>query len=402
MIKKFWLSLLSLAIILFVWTTFANPIAPETYYVCSMFENVEIDNYRVIVQNGSGFYVPTVNSCSQCLQRKSKSYDAFWYSRDSPLSSSKGPEQKVFLLEKSIGVDDITEENIESNAILIWSIISTYCDRWANKTKVYKITSTWNSYIMLDRTEHYKIRQEIKGRVKDFPLYWLLTVIIETLALFIIAKIFREKGKIEEELWHEKNGLSNKKLLFWWIIPTTITLPLLWFVIPLLLWNWRLYVIIWELIVVVLETIMIKYWLRISRKKAIIASIVCNIFSFMALPNNIGGDLAWFGIALLEGIVFFLVGKLSLSKEWISNNKLILGSLLMPLGDILVAIPIERLFEYLDALLAIIIIILAKVLVDMLIVKWLRKISWKKSIITSIFCNLCIAGIIALIYLINN
>jgi hypothetical protein len=41
----------------------------------------------------------------------------------------------------------------------------------------------------------------------------------------------------------------------------------------------------------------------------------------------------------------------------------------MPLGDILVAIPIERLFEYLDALLAIIIIILAKVLVDMLIVK---------------------------------
>jgi hypothetical protein len=60
------------------------------------------------------------------------------------------------------------------------------------------------------------------------------------------------------------------------------------------------------------------------------------------------------------------------------------------------------LFEYLDALLAIIIIILAKVLVDMLIVKWLRKISWKKSIITSIFCNLCIAGIIALIYLINN
>jgi hypothetical protein len=35
----------------------------------------------------------------------------------------------------------------------------------------------------------------------------------------------------------------------------------------------------------------------------------------MALPNNIGGDLAWFGIALLEGIVFFLVGKLSLSKE---------------------------------------------------------------------------------------
>ena len=57
---------------------------------------------------------------------------------------------------------------------------------------------------MLDRTEHYKIRQEIKDRIKDFPLYWLLAVIIETLVLFFITKLFRKEDYI-----------SNKKLLYW-------------------------------------------------------------------------------------------------------------------------------------------------------------------------------------------
>jgi hypothetical protein len=31
-----------------------------------MFENVEIDNYRVVVQNGSGFYEFVKGDCSQC------------------------------------------------------------------------------------------------------------------------------------------------------------------------------------------------------------------------------------------------------------------------------------------------------------------------------------------------
>lgn len=53
---------------------------------------------------------------------------------------------------------------------------------------------------MLDRTEHYKIRQEIKNKVKDFPLYRSLAVIIETLILFFIAKIFRKRNEIEEKI----------------------------------------------------------------------------------------------------------------------------------------------------------------------------------------------------------
>lgn len=386
--KKFWLFLLSLLAILFIWIAFANPIAPETYYVCSMFENVEIDNYRVVVQNGSSFYEPTEYSCSQCWQRQRKTCDGTLCYESFPFS---GPVQKVFLLEKSTSVEDITEENVENKAISIWSITSTYCDRSANKKRVYKIANIWNSYTMLDRTEHYNIIQEIKDRIKDFPLYWSLAVIIETLVLFFIAKLFRKEDYI-----------SNKKLLCWWIIPTTITLPLLWFVLPLLLWNWTLYVIIWELLVAVLEAIMMKYWLGISRKKAIIASLVCNIFSFMVLPNDLKANsyiriiLFWlFWIVLIEGIILFIIGKLS--KEWISNKKLVLCWFLIPIVDFLVLMVVSWIFD--SDLPIIISIILVKLLVDMLIIKWLRKLLWKKCIIASIFFNLCIGAIIlALIY----
>ena len=388
--KKFWLSFLSLIAILFIWTTFANPIAPETHFVCSMFENVEIDNYRVVVQNGSSFYEPTKYSCSQCWQYPiNEDGDT---SRSRYFGSFNGPSQQVFLLDKSVSIEDIRENNIESSAISIWSITSTYCDRWANKKRVYKITNIWNSYTMLDRTEHYNIIQEIKDRIKDFPLYWSLAVIIETLVLFFIAKLFRKEDYI-----------SNKKLLCWWIIPTTITLPLLWFVLPLLLWNWTLYVIIWELLVAVLESIMIKYWLGISRKKAIIASIVCNIFSFIVLPNNLRATsfirrfLFWlFWIVLIEGIILFIVGKLS--KEWISNKKLVLWWFITSIVDFLILMVWLRFFDevfYMDSVLPVIVtIIIVKLLVDMLIIKLLRKLLWKKCIMASIFFNLCIVAII--------
>jgi hypothetical protein len=89
--------------------------------------------------------------------------------------------------------------------------------------------------------------------------------------LFFIAKLFRKE-----------NQISNKRLLLFWIIPTTITLPFLWFLLPLIIEEWVWYTIIWELLVTIIEAIIIKYWLRISRRKAILASIICNITSYWA------------------------------------------------------------------------------------------------------------------------
>jgi hypothetical protein len=56
---------------------------------------------------------------------------------------------------------------------------------------------------MSDRTEQYRIKQEIennkqemKNKIKDFPFYWSLAVIIETLVLFFISKIFRKEDQV--------------------------------------------------------------------------------------------------------------------------------------------------------------------------------------------------------------
>jgi hypothetical protein len=98
--------------------------------------------------------------------------------------------------------------------------------------------------------------------------------------------LFRKEEKMGGETWYEENEISNKKLLLWWIIPTTITLPLLWFALPLLIGRYRYtiiwYTMIWELFVTIIEAVILKYWLKISRRKAILVSIICNAASYLA------------------------------------------------------------------------------------------------------------------------
>ena len=384
--KKIWLLLLSLSIVFWFWVSFANPIAPETYYVCSMFENVEIDNYRVIVQNGSSFYEPTVKTCSQCWEYQNRNHDADSEKqiiRDRSYFGDWGPTQEVFLLDKATNLGDITTDNVDVKAISIWSITSTFCDISHNKTRMYKVVNSWGNYVMLNRTQHYKDIQEMKNKIKKVPLFRLLTIITETIVLFLIAKIFRK----DEEI-------SNKKLLLLWIIPTTITLPLLWFLLPLLLWNWTLYLIIWELLVVAIEMIIIKYWLKISRIKAIIASLLCNLFSFVLLTDEI--RQIWMSsllVILIETIALFIVGKLLLKKYEISNKKFILvWSIASTLSLILIRVFIRVVEEYssiyLQDRLTSLIIIWIKIFSEIFIIKYLLRISWTKTIIVCILCNI--------------
>jgi hypothetical protein len=272
MIKKIWLLLLSLFVTFWFWVSLANPIAIERAYVCTMFENVEIDNYRVVVQNGSGFYMPIVNTCSECWWRKHGSNTQQWLWLD--LWFDFSPQQKVFLLNKTIQLDNITEEIIESKAILIWYISTIYCDESYNKTQIYQVIHSWSNYALLDITEQYKIKEEqdkiMKNYIKEFPNYWILAVIVETIILFLIAKFCRK-------FWFFK----NRKLLLTWVLASTLTLPLLRFVLPIFFSNYRVYVIFWEILVTIIEVFIIKYSLKIDRKMAIFASIVCNLCSFI-------------------------------------------------------------------------------------------------------------------------
>lgn len=379
--KKIWLLLLLLLVIFWFWVSFANPIAPETNYVCSMFENINIDNYRVVVQNGSEFYEPKVKQCSECWERHRTGYGFyFWW-------EVSGPTQNVFLLDKSIDVKDVTINNIESKAILIWSITSTYCGiSYKDETKLYKVVKSWNNYTLQDRTEYYNLVQGMKNKLEQFPFFLLLAVVIETLVLFFIAKIFREK-----------NEIPNKMILLWWIIPTTMTLPLLWFVLPLLLWNWTLYVIVWEILVIIVEAIIIKYWLKISWWKAIIASIICNILSFFVLSDDY--DIREVGLLccvfLVQTFALIIIGKFLRKKDEISNKKLILAWIFVPILSYALVVFVLRVLdeyflvyyeyeEWLEFL-----AIWLKVILEILIIKYIRKISWKKVIITSIISNLC-------------
>lgn len=112
-------------------------------------------------------------------------------------------------------------------------------------------------------------KQNTKNQIIEFSFSWIIAIIIETIILFVLAKLFRKQDQI-----------PNRKLILFWILPTTITLPFLQFVLPLIIEKWLWYTVIWELLVTAIEAIIIKYWLKISRWKAILTSIICNAASY--------------------------------------------------------------------------------------------------------------------------
>lgn len=300
MTKKIWLFFLSLIAIITFWISFADVIEPNTHYVdrCVKFQNVEIDNYRVIVEN----YGPMTNEiyepqANQCLE---------WYYQFA--------ESTQYLLDKSIDIEGITHENIQDEAIKIWNLRAIWwyvndSNPLSSETFTYRIIKNWDIYkleesdtesvksfenneIIWDEEDIKSLDEEYiedetdyaleiveseewielannNGLVK-FLVAWILTILIETIVLFAIAKLFRKEEQI-----------SNWRLILTWIFASTITLPLLRFVLPLFIKDGVEYMIIWELLVTLIEIFIIKYWLRVSRWKAILASIFCNLFSFL-------------------------------------------------------------------------------------------------------------------------
>lgn len=401
MIKKIRLLLLLLFAIFWFWISFANPIAPKQY--CYTLNNVKIDNYRVIVEYGdrevSDFwgwlranlssdrkrevYEPKAKECTKC---------------------SRWGESKVYLLDKNIDIKNITKENIDDNAIFVWNIRDSDCTSYYDYTIAYKVTKKKGSY------ELTKGKIKDLGKIKQFPLFLSLAIIIETLVLFFIAKLFREDAQI-----------SNKKLLLFWIIPTIITLPLLWFVLPSILWDWILYIIVWELLVAGLEATMIKYWLNISWKRSIMASVICNVFSFVILwwgsliVDFYDDQWIIFSIPiwvklylpvlylLIEFVILCIVGKLWWDDGEISNKKLILTWVVASIVSVLllillvwgvIALDVEIWLENRWVLVA----ILVSLFVEMFLIKYLLKVSWKKSIIMVILSVLCP---IVIVFLVN-
>ena len=273
MMKKICLSLLAIFTIFSVGIAFADVIfnpSIEEYLILDHdtsfadwarkrveFQNVEIDNYKLIIQ----FYdtiEPAVGEWEWTYRLKS------------------GKNYKFYLVDKSAVVKSFTQNDIQNLAILIWNLKGWW--RIGNPFTFEKFL-----YRIVKNGDNYELELVGKGVEKlewanyrfielciEFWIVRLITILIETIVLFIIAKLFRRKDQV-----------SNWRLLLIGILASTITLPLLWFIFPLFIVNEVLYTVIWELSVTLIEIFIIKYWLKVSRWKAIIASIVCNLCSYL-------------------------------------------------------------------------------------------------------------------------
>jgi hypothetical protein len=98
----------------------------------------------------------------------------------------------------------------------------------------------------------------------------LFTVGIETVVLFILFKLVFKSPDV-------KNWL----LILTGILTSFSTLPYLWFILPLFIKAWIGYTVISEVTAIGIESVIVYGLLKISYKKSLIASVTCNMVSFL-------------------------------------------------------------------------------------------------------------------------
>lgn len=103
-----------------------------------------------------------------------------------------------------------------------------------------------------------------------FLMALVIAVVIESIVILVLLIwVFKDIKKITLE-----NVLFS-------IIPTTLTLPYVWFIFSKLFQNYSLYVIVSELLVFLVEAVLIKYLFKTSAKNAFIISFCANLISYL-------------------------------------------------------------------------------------------------------------------------
>jgi len=104
-----------------------------------------------------------------------------------------------------------------------------------------------------------------------FLLCLLITIVLESLMLFLLIRnIFKIK----------KEELNNTILIFSGFYASFSTLPYLHFIAPVM-FNNSLYLIIFgEFLVFIIESLFYKFILKLSMKKCLLISFLCNLFSY--------------------------------------------------------------------------------------------------------------------------
>jgi hypothetical protein len=97
----------------------------------------------------------------------------------------------------------------------------------------------------------------------------LLTILIETLVLFVLSKTL-----------YRNQAIPLKLVILTGIITSMATLPYLWFIFPLFLKSKLSYKVVSELTAILVETLIIYGILKTSLKKSLIISTICNLASY--------------------------------------------------------------------------------------------------------------------------
>ena len=99
-----------------------------------------------------------------------------------------------------------------------------------------------------------------------------LTVAIETAVLFILLKTLRMNA-----------ASRGRDILFAGTLASAATLPYLWFILPRFM-DSSMYVWEGEIVITLAETVILSRTLKLPPDKALIASIACNLSSFVFGP----------------------------------------------------------------------------------------------------------------------
>lgn len=142
------------------------------------------------------------------------------------------------------------------------------------ETITYQVIQTGQTYILqkISYESDFKYYEKI-NIFKNIP-FWVslfLTIILETLFLFILKKI-------------TNLTINNKKILLAGFICSWITLPIFWFLKGFgskLFGSFETYVLIWEILIILIESLILKFILEASRKNSFIFSLLCNLISYL-------------------------------------------------------------------------------------------------------------------------
>lgn len=107
---------------------------------------------------------------------------------------------------------------------------------------------------------------------KDFLIAWVLTNLSESMAILALARFL---------FGYPQKKLSNTKLILTCVAASTLTLPMLWFIVPLVIHNYGWYIILGESLVIAIEAMIYYLVLRKDFITSLLISLVCNLFSIL-------------------------------------------------------------------------------------------------------------------------